>query len=254
MAGFPTEPNRAIYESAYGHENLQIDSSPDRHAAGMIRLRLRYLDEYAGGQRVADLGCGTGAYLVPAARIAREVIGVDFSARFLAICQSRMRVAGVDNGRLILAALRKLPLADRSVDLAYSYATLYYVPDVERAISETARVLRDGGRAIIELGNVRSLNTLVARAVGGLAGYFLTPLAMLRMLRQNRLVVEEHRKFQLLPMWGGPWYLRPLVTGHWRKVMGVTVGGHMIDERIASLPIARQFAFRHVFVCVKPPS
>ena len=64
---------------------------------------------------------------------------------------------------------------------------------------------------------------------------------------------REKRVFQLLPMLGGPWFLRPLVSVHWRKVLGLPVGDRMLDEALSSLPGIRSLSFRHIFVCAKGP-
>ena len=58
------------------------------------------------------------------------------------------------NLRLIEADATSLPLEKNSFDFAFSYASLYGVPNVEKAISEIGRVLKPGGYAVIELGNL----------------------------------------------------------------------------------------------------
>ena len=41
-----------------------------------------------------------------------------------------------------------LPFADASVDIVYGYAFVHHLPDLDRFLAETARVLRPGGRAV----------------------------------------------------------------------------------------------------------
>jgi len=65
----------------------------------------------------------------------------------------QLTIAGGDAGAL--------PLKSRSVDFVFSYSSLYYVPNIGPAIREVGRVLRPGGHAALELGNLNSLNTLV---------------------------------------------------------------------------------------------
>lgn len=243
-------PNRDSFEHRYSHEHLQIERL-DRYDRGMVAWRLAFLEGEAAGRVVADLGCGTGSYLVPVARVARRAIGVDLSGSFLRACAERLRAAGA-RADVVQAELGALPLGDASVDLAYSIATLYYVPDVGPAIAEAARVVRPGGRVLLELGNRTSLNTLVARLMPlGLTTYNIPVPRMRDLLREHGLRVDRHRAFQVLPMYGGPLFLRPLVTAKWKPIMSIRIAGQTLDERLSSLPLLRQLAFRHVFYCTK---
>lgn len=251
VAGNPTD-NRAVYESYYTHEHLQIDRPRSAYDREIVKLRLAYLNELCAGAAVADLGCGTGSYLLPAASVAQTACGVDFSTKLLSICAERVRESGVRNVRLVLGDIQALPLGDMSVDVVFSIATLYYVPRVEVVIREIARVLRPRGRALLELGNAWSLNTLVTRSsVSGVRSYHLPIGRMLRLLAEAGLRIDEHRRFQLLPMYGGPLYLRPLVTARWKLIMGWRIGGRLMDERLSSLPLLRNLAFRHLFLCTR---
>lgn len=242
--------NRESFERHYTHQHLQIEHL-DRYDRGMVAWRLGYLERAAAGQRVLDLGCGTGSYLLPAARVARQAVGVDLSASFLRICSDRLRAACV-RATVVQADLGALPLGDESVDLAFSIATMYYVSDVRPVIAEAARVLRRDGQLMIEFGNRSSLNTLVAKLMPlGLVTHNIPVARMKSLLREHGLRVDAHRMFQLLPMYGGPLYLRPLVTSKWKPLMALRLGSRSLDERISSLPLLSSLAFRHVFFCTK---
>ena len=197
----------------------------------MVRIRMTYIDRPG-----LDLGCGPGAYL------RAGMVGIDSNARMLAHARVRLPAA-----QLVAGDLRALPIQSASVALTVSFATLYYVPQVNRALAEMARVLRPGGLAVFELGNLWSLNTLVAdKTVSAHVAY----PNMGRFIRDAGLRVREHRAFQLSPMYGGPWWLRPLVDSRWRRVLGRKIRGRMLDEWISTA--LRPIAFRHLFVCEKP--
>ena len=100
------------------------------------------------GQRVLDLGCGTGTLtlLIKQAEPAADVVGVDGDAQVLAIAQGKAAQAGVavqwDKG---LAT--ELPYADQSFDRVLSSLVFHHLdrPAKLQALREAHRVLRPGG-------------------------------------------------------------------------------------------------------------
>ena len=96
---------------------------------------------------VADLGCGTGALTLAVAASVHRVIGVDQSAAMLKA--ARARTAGYDNVELRKGSLEAVPLGDASCDAALLVLALSYVREPGRVLSEMARILRPGGRAVV---------------------------------------------------------------------------------------------------------
>jgi ArsR family transcriptional regulator len=96
---------------------------------------------------VADLGCGTGALSSLLAPHVRRVVAVDGSPDMLTAARRRLRQhANVD---VRLGTLEQLPLEGASLDIAIMALVLHHVPDPARALSECARVLKVGGRALV---------------------------------------------------------------------------------------------------------
>jgi SAM-dependent methyltransferase len=94
---------------------------------------------------VGDLGCGTGQITRTIAPFVGRVIGVDSSAAMLGAAASR----GGDNVEFREGQLEDLPIAAGELDVALLSLVLHYVVDPIRVLSETARVLRAGGRVLI---------------------------------------------------------------------------------------------------------
>ena len=98
---------------------------------------------------VADIGCGEGYLTLETARWARTVVGIDRSDEVLERAKSLATRRHVDNVEWKKGDLSRLPLRDESVDVAMLSQALHHASDPERALAETARVLRPGGRLLI---------------------------------------------------------------------------------------------------------
>ena len=135
------EPARAVEEV----EDMIEPAVPERLGwlAGL-------LDPHPG-QRIVDLGCGTGAMLAVLAEAARvELVGLDLSAAALRAA-ARALQAGSDGAWLLVQADlgRAIPLADQSVDRVLSHNVLECLPDPAALLEEVTRVLRPGGRLVL---------------------------------------------------------------------------------------------------------
>lgn len=106
---------------------------------GIIRLgELR-------GQRVLDVGCGTGAVAAALTeRAAAKVWGVEQSAEMLAVARARVpRGVGLKQGRA-----EELPFRDAWFDRVV-YSLVIHLVDRPRALAEASRVLVPGGRVVV---------------------------------------------------------------------------------------------------------
>lgn len=103
------------------------------------------------GERVLDLGTGTGAVAEQAARAVGprgEVVGVDISAAMLALARRRAEESGLGHLRYAEGRGEALPAADGAFDVLLASLSLMYVIDRAAAAREMARVLRPGGRLV----------------------------------------------------------------------------------------------------------
>lgn len=99
------------------------------------------------GQRVIDIGCGTGS---PAMRLARArnvtVVGVTISGVQVDIATERAAAEGLsDQVSFQRANAMELPFPDASFDAAWAIECLLHMPDRLTVLREIARVLRPGG-------------------------------------------------------------------------------------------------------------
>jgi SAM-dependent methyltransferase len=98
---------------------------------------------------VADVGCGEGYLTVEIARWARKVVAIDRSPAVLARAKALAARRRAKNIVWKKGDLQKLPLADRSVDVALLSQALHHAADPARAAAEAARVLRPDGRVLV---------------------------------------------------------------------------------------------------------
>jgi ubiquinone/menaquinone biosynthesis C-methylase UbiE/DNA-binding transcriptional ArsR family regulator len=96
---------------------------------------------------VGDLGCGTGQMSAALAPFVARVIAVDSSRAMLQA--ARKRLGDSSNIELRQGELEALPIDDGMLDLATLMLVLHHVPEPARALAETARVLKPGGRVLI---------------------------------------------------------------------------------------------------------
>src|SRR3954470_7508937 len=99
--------------------------------------------DVAAGQRVLDVGCGTGALTAVLAELAgaENVAAVDPTEPFVEQC--RINVPGAD---VRLGPAESIPFEDGSFDRALAQLVFHFVSDPIAAAGEMARVTRPGGR------------------------------------------------------------------------------------------------------------
>jgi SAM-dependent methyltransferase len=102
------------------------------------------------GERALDIGCGPGLTtlaLAQAVGATGSVLGIDIAEPMLGI--ARQRCAGLPQVDFALADVTALPYADASFDVALATQVYEYVEEIDTALTELARVLRPGGRALL---------------------------------------------------------------------------------------------------------
>lgn len=99
------------------------------------------------GARLLDFGPGDGWPSLPVAPFAREVVGVDASARRVEVCACNAARMGITNAKFVcVPAAGPLPFDDESFDGVMAAASIEQTPDPRETLREIYRVLRPGGR------------------------------------------------------------------------------------------------------------
>jgi ubiquinone/menaquinone biosynthesis C-methylase UbiE len=100
------------------------------------------------GERVLDVGTGTGNLAIPAARTGAVVTGVDIAPNLLTQAKSRAAAESLV-ARFDVGNAEALPYGDDEFDTAVSMFGAMFAARPERAASELLRVVRSGGRIVM---------------------------------------------------------------------------------------------------------
>ncbi|MCG8511811.1 MAG: metalloregulator ArsR/SmtB family transcription factor [Rhodospirillales bacterium] len=131
------------------------------HAADWDNLRKLHVDDAEverligdmlpdrGLGHLLDVGTGTGWILrVLAPRIERGE-GIDLSREMLSVARANIERAGLSHCAVRQADMYDLPFDEESFDCVTIHQVLHFADDPARAIAESARVLRPGGRMLV---------------------------------------------------------------------------------------------------------
>jgi Methylase involved in ubiquinone/menaquinone biosynthesis len=103
--------------------------------------------EIAPGDRVLDVGCGTGFATTALARRSDEVHAIDQSPHQLARAVEKLGRRG--SVRFSQADAERLPFPDNSVDIVWSSGAIEYWPRPVATLCELRRVARPDGQILV---------------------------------------------------------------------------------------------------------
>lgn len=119
---------------------------------GFQKLRDLILEraQLSRGDRLLDVGAGTGLLAQAAAADVARVVALDGSPAMCAHLERKFTRLGLTNAEALLGDATNLPLANGTIDVVVSNYCLHHLPDADkgRALVEIGRVLRPGGRMV----------------------------------------------------------------------------------------------------------
>jgi len=142
------EQQREYWNTAAGPRWVENQATMDRSLQEISRVLIEHAAPRPG-ERVIDVGCGTGATtLAIAERVGPEgsCVGIDISEPMLSRAVS---AEAKPNVGFLRADAQQLPFRDETFDAATSLAVLQLIPNPATTLGEIVRVLKPGGRVAI---------------------------------------------------------------------------------------------------------
>ena len=157
------------------------------------------------GQRVLDVGCGTGSAALIAARAGAQVTAVDPAPRLLDVTRAQASREGLTI-EVLPGEAASLPVSDRRFDAVLSNFAVIFAADPAAAVAEMARVVAPYGRIVFSAwlpgGAIGQVNAaamdMVRRALGAPAPpapfdwHDQSALAALFAAHDMTVTVEQH--------------------------------------------------------------
>jgi ubiquinone/menaquinone biosynthesis C-methylase UbiE len=141
----PAPRQRTVDYGAYG----------DWRRASLSRSWAAFSDSDATGKDVLDFGCGDGplSLFLATEKRPRRILGVDISASAIERARASLAKTPVPpevQVEFVLGTTDALPIADRSFDTLLAFDCLEHVMSPGPILREWYRILRPGGRCLIE--------------------------------------------------------------------------------------------------------
>jgi ubiquinone/menaquinone biosynthesis C-methylase UbiE len=98
------------------------------------------------GDRVLDVGCGTGVFLEAVAKLGGRPHGLDASRSLLRVARAR-----VPQAELRVGDAESLPFEDDSFDVVTGFNSFFFADDMVAALREACRVARPGAPVLVQV-------------------------------------------------------------------------------------------------------
>ena len=167
----------AVYEDWYqSAQGRAIDRAMERLIADLA--------EPIPGDRVLDIGCGTGNHLIIMSKLGLDVTGIDYSPYMIKAARKRLG----HRCELKTAPAEDLPFEDNEFHTAFLIHTLEFLDDPLAALREAGRVAKN--RVFAGVFNSLSLNGFIRKGQGYL-GHALYGRIRLYNLWQLRFLMKQ---------------------------------------------------------------
>lgn len=148
MTNTPNLPQREYWEAVAGPKWIRLGAALESRLERINQLLLEKARP-TSGERVLDVGCGTGPTTVPAAMAvgaSGRVLGIDIAEPMLAAARDRVLASGLRNVDLELADAQTHGFAPGGFDLVVSRFGVMFFENPAAAFANLLNSMRAGGR------------------------------------------------------------------------------------------------------------
>jgi ubiquinone/menaquinone biosynthesis C-methylase UbiE len=157
------------------------DSFKERGEMGRIRKLFKDF-KIKKGEKIADLGSGTGLLLPLLDELAGksgEIWAVDYSQKML----SRAEEKYGPKFNYLLCSVEDMPLEKGYFDWAIAYSCFPHFSDKQKALKEISRILKPGGKLLIAHSSSREkINNMHKNIGGAVKHHMIPPLSVMKKL------------------------------------------------------------------------
>lgn len=140
----------AVLRYKYGYKHIRAPFVFRLMAPVVSVFRYSESISFLPGGRALDIGCGNGKFMLAMNSLGWQFEGVEFNPVAVDVC----REAGL---KVVHGDLQAGAYEDESFDLITARHVIEHIPDPENFVGEIARVLKKGGRIVIQTPNSRAL-------------------------------------------------------------------------------------------------
>ncbi len=146
----PSQLKFAVLKKRYGYTHLNVSKFCQLISPAFAGFKYRDSISFIPNGRGLDVGCGNGELIRNMNSFGWNFEGVEFNSEAVAACRS----IGINvfHGDLFEAAFE-----DNSFDLITARHLIEHIPDPNAFLHEVSRILKRGGRLVIETPNSKAL-------------------------------------------------------------------------------------------------
>ena len=138
------------------HDDLYYEGVYGRHIHTLNRIRLKLMLNPKEGEKIIDIGCGTGHYLVSLLQVGgRFAVGLDIlKTAVRKALEKTKRITSNTEAHLVVGDALNLPFISSQFDKVLLLAVLEHIPMHDRrkrAVDGALRMLTSKGRLAIEV-------------------------------------------------------------------------------------------------------
>lgn len=122
----------------------------ESHAGGEDLVRLVELADPDPGWIALDVATGGGHTAIALAPLVARVVALDLTPKMLEVASGYAAERGVTGIEFVEGDAERLPFDDATFDLVTCRIAAHHFPDVDRFVAEVLRVLKPGGRFVLQ--------------------------------------------------------------------------------------------------------